>query len=201
MKLYAMSLLALHLLTIKAHRNVSSHRLWNKLKNTFPISPMRLLIRPLCYEREYNPNFTFQLVWNKLTSTEINTTTRTKTILQHLTLNPTSISKHRRVDTHHCSCCKSLKTTRRVYEAAIIRRNLPLLPVRRLQITVLFGRYHYWSLVDPPSFWQDVTWSVFSRGLNGGSSWESHLKKKKKKAYIIPEHYGWRLQCVETRKQ
>lgn len=136
----------------------------------------------------------------------------TKTILQHVILKLHS-STNQRVDTHHSSSGKSLKRPW-VYQALIIRWNLLLLPVRRLQIIVLFGRYHYWSLVDPPFFWQDVTWSlcVFQRpqseveweALGGPQSPAGALSLNQrlpfKEASIIPEHYGW-LNCWNLTKE
>lgn len=96
------------------------------------------------------PNSLFSPIFPHFT---LNLYPSAKLFVSWLTANP-------RADTQYSNCSKSLKQPKSVYEAMIIRWNLLPLPVRWLQIIVLLGRYHYWSLVSPPFFWQDVTWSL-----------------------------------------
>lgn len=137
------------------------------------------------------PNSLFSPIFPHFT---LNLYPSAKLFVSWLTANP-------RADTQYSNCSKSLKQPKSVYEAMIIRWNLLPLPVRWLQIIVLLGRYHYWSLVSPPFFWQDVTWSlcVFPRlqsqrlrgALSSGGALRLNQELPLKEISIIPEHYGW----------
>lgn len=122
-----------------------------------------------------------------------------KATLQQFTFN-VLLSAKQCVDTHITPATLNHSDDQKCVRAAIIRWNLLLLPVRRLQITVPFGRYHYWSLVVTPFFWQDVTWRlcVFQR-LSG--KLDEGLISSSVTAVLRLSHQIWTLWVNITRKR
>lgn len=114
-----------------------------------------------------------------------------KTTLQPFTFN-VLLSAKQCVDTHVTPATLNHSHDQKCVWALIIRWNLLLLPVRRLQITVPFGRYHYWSLVVTPFFWQDVTWRLcVFQSLSG--KLDEGLIFSSVTAVLGPSHQIWTL--------